>query len=226
MKKISLLCLALSTSAALFAQTTPQLRTQMERRVYAGVKAGAHMTTLNTSDFPSTTPVSSNYKTSFHGGFLVNVPLGANTFALQPELLYNRLGSKLNYTINVPPAPATTTTYEQDLHYISLPLMIQAKAANGLYVELGPQASYLIKAKTELSGSNTSEDNKSDFDNFDVAVNGGIGYLTRVGFGIGARYSHGLSNVLEDNGSGSNDAPEMKNRSFQVSLFYLFGAGK
>jgi hypothetical protein len=226
MKKISLLCLALSTSAALLAQSTPQLKTTMERRVFAGVKAGAHMSTVSTSNFPSTTGVSSNYKTSFHGGFLVNVPLGANTFSLQPELLYNRLGGKLNYTINVPPAPATTATYEQDLHYISLPLMLQARSANGLYVELGPQASYLIKAKAQAAGTNDSEDNKSDFDNFDVAVNGGIGYVTRVGFGVGARYSHGLSNTLEDDGSSTNNGPEMKNRAFSLSLFYLFGANK
>jgi hypothetical protein len=102
--------------------------------------------------------------------------------------------------------------------------MLQLKSPGGFFVELGPQASYLISAKMQMN--NTESNNKSTFDNFDIAVNGGLGYTSRVGLGIHGRYSHGLSNILEDGGGNNspNNGPELKNTVIQVGLHYMFGA--
>ncbi|MES2883133.1 MAG: porin family protein [Bacteroidota bacterium] len=225
MKKISVLVLALSTSVIVFAQNNPQLRTPMAKQVFFGVKAGANLANLRQENLSARTTIDG--KTSMHGGLFVNIPMG-NMWHFQPELLYNAQGAKLATYSGLTGTTATVT--EQDLNYISLPLMFQLKAANGIYLELGPQASYLIKAKQDAqSGATTGEvDNKASFDKFDIAANGGIGWTSRVGFGLSARYSHGLSNILEDGGgnNSANDGPEYKNSTFQIGLHYMFGASK
>jgi len=152
------------------------------------------------------------------GGFLVNIPVGTGGMAVQPELMYNGQGGKLTETSTL----GGTQRYEQDLHYLSLPIMLQWKSTSGLYLELGPQASYLFRA-TQDNGT-TDESNKDDFDNFDIAAAGGIGFMSRIGLGVGARYNYGLSNIWEDNGTNSN--AELKNRVLHVGLFYHFGAAK
>jgi hypothetical protein len=227
MKKISLFALALSTSMALFAQNQPQLRTQMADRPYFGVKGGVNLANLRQENLAMRTSIDG--KTSFHGGFFLNIPLGSNNWSFQPELLYNGQGAKLTTTTPTGITGGTTTTVnEWDLNYVSLPLMLKLKSDNGIYLELGPQASYLIRAKQDANGTTGEMDIKNQFDKFDVAANGGIGWVSRAGFGIGARYSHGLSNILEDGGGNNspNQGPELKNSTFQIGLFYMFGAGK
>ncbi|HEX2608334.1 MAG TPA: porin family protein [Flavisolibacter sp.] len=222
MKKISLFALALSTGMALFAQDQPRLTTPMTSAVRFGIKGGVNLANFRAHDFPSGTNVNTNTKTSFNGGFLVNIPL-AERFAFQPEVLYTGQGSKLTVKTTV---PATSTTYEQDLSYIAVPLMFQAKAPGGFFVEVGPQPAFLVRAQYETNNQKT--DNKSSFDKFDLGLNGGIGYLSRIGLGVNARYTLGLTNTLEDNGgnNSSNDGPEFKNQVIQFSLFWQFGAGK
>jgi hypothetical protein len=223
MKKISLIALALFTSLAVFSQGQPQLRTQTARATFFGIKAGANWAKFDVDEFPGT---SVNNKTSLHAGVFLNLPIGARNLNFQPELLYNAVGSKMRTTTTVG-SVTTEQPYEQDLSYISLPLMFQIRTPNGLFIELGPQPSFLISAKQEGPG-NTDTDNKASFDKFDLAMNAGIGFTTRVGFGVHARYSYGLTNVLEDGGGNNspNDGPELKNRVLQVGLHYMFGANK
>jgi hypothetical protein len=197
----------------------------MTKKAYFGVKAGANMANLRQENLATQTSIDN--KTTLHGGFFVNLPLGGNVH-LQPEILYNGQGAKLTTrSTNALNQPVTTIT-EQDLNYISLPIMLQVRSQSGLFLEFGPQASYLIRAKMDGNGMQGEVDNKRSFDNFDIAANGGIGWVSRVGFGINARYSHGLSNILEDGGGNNspNNGPEYKNSTFQIGLFYMFGAGK
>ncbi|MGN6163996.1 MAG: porin family protein [Flavisolibacter sp.] len=219
MKKISVIVLSLCVSAAAFSQNQPKLRTDMARAVRFGIKAGVNIAKLNVDEAPG---INSNTKTSMGGGFLVNIPVGSGGMAVQPELLYNGYGGKLSET----PTLGGTQRYEQDMHYISLPIMLQWRSTPGFYVELGPQVSYLFRA-TQDNGT-TDVSNKDDFDNFDIAAAGGIGYMSRIGLGVGARYNYGLSNVLEDGGgnNSSNNGPELKNRVLHIGLFYQFGAAK
>jgi hypothetical protein len=214
MKKISFIAVALSMGFFVSAQQ-PQLRTEMERTTRLGVKAGANFATMDINDAPG---ITSNKKTSLQGGLVLNIPVGMGGMAVQPELLYNGMGGKLTESSTL----GGTQRYEQDLHYISLPIMLQWKSPSGLYFELGPQASYLLKA-TQDNGT-TDVSNKDRFDKFDIAASGGVGFMSRIGLGVGARYNYGLSNTLEDNGT--NSTSELKNRVISVGLTYLFGAYK
>ena len=219
MKKISLIALALITSTAIFAQN--ENRTPMATKVRFGIKAGANLSKLRPSQVPAGTEVETNLHTSIGGGLLVNIPLGTGGLAVQPEVLFNGQGSKMNVTTTG--LGGSNMKYEQDMRYISVPVMLQWKSTGGFYAELGPQMSFLLDAKQEGPG-NAEVDNKDSFENFELAGAFGIGYMTRVGVAIGARYNHGFTNVL-DNESPSTD-PKLRHSVIHIGLAYHFGANK
>lgn len=228
MKKLSLLSLVFVTGMAVHAQdpamgttSTPTLRTPMASATRFGIKAGVNLATLEPDNYSGGNTFTANSKTSFHGGFFANIPLNG-MLRFQPELLFSSQGAKVKAT-TVGTGTSTTESYEQDLSYIALPLMFQYQTAGGFMVELGPQASYLIDAKKNGPGSAESS-NEPDFDRFDVAAVGGIGYLSRVGLGVNARYNFGLANILDE--GQAKGGQELKNRIFQVGLVYQFGANK
>lgn len=225
MKKISLFALALSSSMALFAQDN-QMTTPMARATRFGIKGGVNLAEFRANGFQSGTQPGTNMKTSFHGGFLLNAPLGTGGFAIQPEVVYSGQGSKLNVKTTVG-SVTTSQAYEQDLGYINVPIMLQWKSAGGFFVETGPQAGFLVRAKQDGPGD-TELDNKDNFDKFDFSWGAGLGYMSRVGLGIGARYNLGLTNTLEDGGgnNSANNGAELKNKVVQIGLFWQFGAGK
>jgi hypothetical protein len=221
MKKISSLALVLITSTALFAQNdnTPAPTTRF------GVKAGVNLSKLRPSDMPSGSDISTNLKTSFGGGFFVNIPLGTGGMAFQPEVLFNGQGSKLNVTTNVL-GVSSNMKYEQDLRYLSVPMMLQFRGNSGFYGEIGPQISFLLDARQDGPGDENIE-NEKNFENFEFSGGAGLGYVSRMGLGIGARYNHGFSNVLDNESSTSgSDNPRMRHSVISIGLFYQFGANK
>lgn len=54
--------------------------------------------------------------------------------------------------------------------------------------------------------------------NLDLSVGAGIGYHSRIGLGVGARYIAGLSKVGDF--SGNNIDPDFKNSVIQASIFW------
>jgi hypothetical protein len=221
MKKISLFGLALTASLVMFAQNYEK-PTPMAVKTRFGIKAGVNLAELMTKGYPSGFEPGTQMKTSMHGGFFVNVPVGTGGLAVQPEILYSGAGSKITSTSGG--LNPTTQNYEQDLRYIAVPVMLQWKSTGGIMVELGPQAAYLIQAKQDGPGE-TKTDNKSSFDKFDFSAGAGIGYLSRIGLGIGARYNWGFRNILDDGGN-SNNTAKLKNQVINIGLSWYFGAGK
>lgn len=215
MKKISLFALALTTSLALCAQNT-ELRTQMSNKTTFGIRAGANLANWKVNDFPAAMEPKVNMKTSMHAGVFVNMPLGTS-FRLQPGLEYSGQGSK--YEVG-------TMKGEQDMHYLNVPIMFQFRSTGGFFAETGPQPGFLLSANETSGGVET--DNKDDFDTFDLSWGVGLGFLSRVGLGVNARYNLGLVNTLEDGGGNNspNNGPELKNQVIQIGLVYHFGAHK
>lgn len=239
MKKISLSTLALATSFALFAQGDPvigtpnrdhkPLRTEMEVKTRFGIKAGVNMAKFNVNE-DNYTPTSSapegSYKTSYNAGVFVNIPVGGN-FRFQPELLLSGQGSKISEVINSS-AGTRTYRYEEDLNYVTLPLMFQLQSPGGFYAELGPRLSYLIDAKTKgTTPISTQETTDIDDlrDNLDIGWSAGVGYTTRIGLGIGARYNYGFRNIVKESSAG-NSRGDLENRVISFGLSYMFGAHK
>lgn len=222
MKKISLIALVLSTNLALFAQETKlQLVTPMAIKTRFGVRAGANLANFRLNDYATSTQPEVSQKTSYHAGVFVNIPISP-MFRFQPGVEYSGQGSKVA-KYNVIGSVPVTSSYEQDLKYINLPLMVQYVTKGGFMVEAGPQPGFLVSAIQDGPGSSTV-DKKNSFDKFDLSLGAGLGYLSRIGLGVNARYNFGLTSALED--GGTNNGPEVKNQVVQLGLVYHFGAFK
>ncbi|MBD0284271.1 MAG: PorT family protein [Flavisolibacter sp.] len=235
MKKLSLFTLALAVSMFVFAQNNPPtgsqsgsqgpLRTPMEVKTRFGIRGGVNLATLELDDDYNATNYNTNLKTSFHVGAFVNVPL-TEMFRFQPEVSYVGQGSKVNGTLVS--NTANSSNYELDLHYLAVPLMFQLQTTGGFFVELGPQAAFLLSGKEDpASGSKTDLKSKKLIKKTDFGAAGGIGYLSRIGLGANARYVHGFSNVFDSEGAPSNqNKRNFHNRGIQIGLVYHFGANK
>ena len=91
--------------------------------------------------------------------------------------------------------------------------MLQYHFGN-LYAEVGPQVGFKLD-------EDTPDGSSGDFaKSNDVAIVLGLGFETKIGLGINARYIMGLTSV------GETDSPDydsdFKNGVFQVGLFYTF----
>jgi hypothetical protein len=229
MKKISFLALAFISTLAVSAQQDPDkahkpMRTDMSVQTRFGLRAGVNLASLELDDDYSNTNYSTNSKTSFHAGAFVNIPIGG-VFRFQPEVSYVGQGSKVNGAFVS--TPLQSGRYELDFHYIAVPLMLQAQTNSGFFVEAGPQVALLLKAQEEQENTDVDLKDNDLVRTTDFGAAAGIGYLSRIGLGLNARYVHGFSNVFN-----SDDAPndtqdrEISNRGVQIGLVYHFGAHK
>lgn len=214
MKKMSFFALALCFGLAVSAQE-PQLRTERSNKTTFGLRAGLNFAKFNLSEFASGSEPDVNTKTSMHAGLFVNAPLGGS-FRIQPGVEYSGQGSKMKMG---------TTNSEQDMHYVNVPIMLQWRSNGGFFLETGPQPGFLISAK--MGGNGMAEvDNKDDYETFDLSWGAGLGWVSRVGLGLNARYNHGLTNTLDDDTPGTTPMGEVKNQVIQIGLVYHFGAHK
>ena len=212
---------------AIFAQDQPQqLRTEATAAPRFGLKGGVNLATLEMDDDVANTNYNTNLKTSFNVGAFVNLPVGTGMFRLQPEVVYSGQGSKVSGT-PVIGSRTSTDDYEVDIHYINVPIMAQIQTTGGFFVEAGPQFGVMISAKQD---NQTGDDPEiQDYvKKLDIGLGAGLGYLSRIGLGVGARYVHGFSNVWnrEDAPASAVSSLEMSNRVIQFSLIYQFGANK
>ena len=236
MKKISFFTLALVTGLASTAQVTTDpnsshkpIRTEMSTQTRFGLRGGVSLSSLELDDDYNATNYSTNSKTSFHAGAFVNIPLGTN-FRIQPEISYFGGGSKVRGNLVSNPLQSSGTgNYELDFHYVGIPVMFQYHTgSNGFFVELGPQASFLVKGQEEPSqGNKVNLKERELVKQLDFGAAAGLGYISRIGLGLNARYLHGFSNVFNsDNAPAGTQDREISTRSVQIGLVYHFGAAK
>jgi hypothetical protein len=148
-------------------------------------------------------------RVAYHIGGFLNIGL-SEALAVQPELLYNSVGSKMD-------EDGYELVYK--LNYISVPVNLMYSFGN-FNVHAGPQFSFLASAKGKASyqGEEAEVDMKEFFKSTDIAVNLGLG----ASFGklhASARYSMGITKIYD-----SEEEVDAKNGVIQLSLGYkLFG---
>ncbi|CAM3026000.1 PorT family protein [Chryseobacterium flavum] len=212
MKKL-ILGLAVTASTLAFAQQT----TSTSSATF-GVKGGMNVSSLsNGADLSD-----SKSKIGFNAGVFANIPL-ASSFSVQPEVLYNDLGSKVTREFT---AGGNTyrNEYSRNLGYIAVPVMFQYNATPEFFLEAGPEFGFLVSAKDKIKNSTNSNSStqiatldKDDFQTFNFGIGIGAGYYFLPNLGITARYTAGLTDIYKNN---SGDA--VKNNVFQVGLAYKF----
>lgn len=191
MKKLLLICLVL-VSAKGYSQS-------ILNRLEFGIKAGTNYSNFTDANFPTDPLI------GFHAGATVAFKFTKN-FMVQEEFLFSTQGAKIK----------GGTLGEQDLKlsYMSVPFLLKYRTNSGFYVEAGTQFGY--KLNEEVSGITTQNFAKK----IDMAGAGGIGYQSKLGLGIGARYIYGISKVGDFNATTITN--NFKNNSIQASVFYVF----
>lgn len=216
MKKL-ILGLAVTASSLAFAQKT-STATSSSNPITFGVKGGMNVSSLsNGADLSD-----SKSKIGFNAGVFANIPV-ASSFSIQPEVIYNDLGSKVTreYTVLGNKFKNESST---NLGYIAVPVMFQYNALPNLYLEAGPEFGFLVSAKDKFKSStngntNTqiSSRNKDDFKTFNFGIGIGAGYYFTQNLGVTVRYTAGVTDIYKTN---SGDA--VRNNVFQVGLAYKF----
>lgn len=166
-----------------------------------GVKAGVNFSNFVNSNFDHSTLV------GFHAGGILAFLLG-NNFAIQPEVLFSTQGARVN---------TGTSTEDYKISYLTVPVMAKYRFNGGFYLEAGPQFGF----KLSESVPNQSVNNFAK--NLDVSIDGGLGWHSNGGFGIGARYCVGISKVGNFDATVNNPngySPNFRNGVAQISLFY------
>jgi len=196
MKKLVLVLIVLGLASTKgFSQSFGQ---KLMKKLEFGIKAGGNYSDFTDASF-STDPLP-----GFHAGATVAYKF-TNNFMVQEEFLFSMQGAKV---LDGPLG-------EQDvkLYYVTVPILLKYRTNFGLYVEAGSQVG--IKVKEEVAGFEDTDFAKK----IDMGVVGGIGYQSKIGLGIGARYIYGLQKVPESTFANIN---EFKNNNIQASIFYVF----
>jgi hypothetical protein len=143
-----------------------------------------------------------NYKseaiTNYHFGLVAELPLG-ESFAFQPEVMYSTVGA--NYK-----AAGVLADINNELGYITIPVLAKINLSKTFSLDLGPQASFLVSNKDNV----LLDDPKS----FDFGAAAGLGIKVTKSIFLQGRYVVGLSEA-------STNA-DIKNSVVQVSAGFFF----
>jgi Outer membrane protein beta-barrel domain len=162
-----------------------------------GIKGGVNVYNVHNDNDIKYDP-----RTGYHFGLLGHIHFD-NQFAIQPEIVYSAQGAKIGDT-------------KYNLDYVNVPVLFQYMFDNGFRLQAGPQAGFLLSAKSKYN--NTTTDNKEDFKPIDLCASIGASYVVpSTGFGIDARYNLGLNNINK------NSTVNSTNRGLQLGVFYIFG---
>ena len=164
-----------------------------------GLKAGVNYANQNGT---AITVNSTNYKTeaisNYHIGLLAEVKLGER-FSIQPEVLYSTQGAKYD-------AVGVANDFTNDIGYISIPVMAKINLNNTFSLDFGPQASFLMSKKKDVS--------INDQKNLDFGAGGGLTIYITKGLFLQGRYIVGLTEISPE--------AKVKNSVLQVSAGFLF----
>ena len=190
-------------------------------QVKIGIKAGGLISNVAPEGVRFNYPgASRETKPAYLAGVLLAVPL-TNKFSAQAELLYSKKGMRFGYT----EALGQISRATNNLHYLSVPLLLRYHPIEQLSVGLGPEVSYLLGAyhRSHIGSLPNSE----RYEPLDVAMNLDVQYALLEKLSLGLRYSMGVYDVGRryELLSFGSDEPIVSdytfyNRSLQLSLTY------
>ncbi|MDY3520533.1 porin family protein [Riemerella anatipestifer] len=184
-----------------------------------GAKAGLNVSSISKGGYDDT-----KAKVGYYAGVFLNAPISGD-FSIQPEVLYNNLGSKTTMNAGILGKAET----KLNLDYISVPVMFQYKATPQFYLEAGPEFSFLVGANAKTSyetplksGQTVTELNKDNFNSFNFGMGLGLGFDITPNIGVNARYVAGFTDISKNGTTSASDNTTNKNNTFQVGLGVKF----
>ena len=164
------------------------------QKMSVGIKGG-----LNISDISG---VDGDNRLSGHLGLFLNGSINSK-WSIQPELLYSGQGQQFMFAGN---------EWTLALSYLQVPVMIQFHPIEKLYLEFGPQLSFLLAANNKNDGDKIEVD--GDFKKVDLGLGFGAGIMATRSLGIYARYNLGLTDIYKIY------EPDYMNRVAQIGISY------
>jgi len=195
--------LLLGSLSTLQAQDKVDNTTSMSPRF--GVKGGVNFSTVTGENFDSP-----DYRTNFHIGALVELPI-ASMFSLQAEALYSGQGFKSDINGGIIGGDGKV---EYQVDYINVPVLAKIYATKGLSFEVGPQFDFKVNETIDTENNDGNEIETSEAKSFQFGVAGGLTFQTQSGFFASGRYTYGLTDMLEDG--------DVHSSVFQVGVGYKF----
>jgi outer membrane protein OmpA-like peptidoglycan-associated protein len=192
---------------ALLCVTSSFAQTSDRYTVSGGVLGAANYSRFRLSEgIPGT---DTKFKWGYAPGAFVTFPLG-NMVSLELQGQYSRVGSKYE--------AGNTTTLDQELTYISVPLFLKLHAGKFFAINLGGQADFLMKATNKTLAVDV--DNEDAFEHNSLGVLGGFEIFPRGRVTLYGKYVHGLKRI--DESAALN--PGRYNQQIQAGAkFKLFG---
>lgn len=177
-----------------------------------GVKAGMNFANLTHS---AGSEEEESIFIGLTGGLFARLIVSEDIY-LQPEILFTGRGGRTEWTVQ-----EVIYSKEYCLQYIDLPVMVLFPMGEKGFFEIGPYASYLVKASLitspNLPNSGTVNLlNRDDFNNLDAGVAAGIGLEFNM-LSISVRYNYGLTNVARSP-MAESILDKGKNRFFQLTV--------
>jgi hypothetical protein len=221
MKKQILLFALVVISSGAFAQSS----------ISGGIRAGISSSSMrgdavdnlhNLLDFTNGAITTSGH-TGFFGGANVSIPV-SEAISIEPGLYYTQKGYEMKGELGLKGVEFLGANAKAKLnsYYVDVPVLLKVNL-NGFQVFAGPQISYLAKADLKTTAGllgfnllNKTLDATDQFNRWDAAVTGGVGYQFPSGFNISASYDHGLSKV------DANQNLESYNNGLKIGIGYRF----
>ncbi|WP_263841817.1 porin family protein [Salinibacter sp.] len=203
----SKLTASIATLALLLGLALP-MTSQAQSPIDLGVRGGVTQATFYGDDVAS-----NDFRPGFTGGVFLNYQVN-DVFAVQPEVLYSRRGTK-----NHNSAAGTDIRVRQDV--IEIPVLLKLSAPTApvtprLYV--GPALGFITNS--ELGNGNDADDGFTDVD-FSGVVGGEIAYALNKGplseIAVDGRYNLGLANLGD-----ANNFEDVRTSAFTGTLSLRF----
>ena len=179
MKKIMLSLVFISGIYAVNAQSWSD-------DVQFGIRGGLNVSTVVGDDFDEP-----DARNGYYAGLVVEVPLSERV-SVQPEVFYATQGFDLAAQDN-----QEDSSFKLD--YIQIPVMFKIYIIDGLNLQVGPQFGFKMNEEVNLIGGGTEIDFDTDsIKDFDMQIASGLEYKFGKNFFAQARYTRGVSKMIED----------------------------
>ena len=184
-----------------------------------GIKAGGNYSNISSDGSIS----ESKGKMGYYAGVFANLPV-AESFSIQPEVIYNNVGSKTTFKNNL-------ANFESNLNlnYITIPVMFQYNFVPEFYMEAGPEVGFLVSAKSTTKGEigglavdSRLNLNKDNFNAVNFGMGIGAGFNITPNIGINARYTAGFSDVTKTDNSANFGEGKNKVNNVQFGATFKF----
>lgn len=158
-------------------------------------------------------------RTGFFLGVNADIPV-ASGFSVEPGLYYTQKGYDLKGDLNIKGVDFLGANAKASLQtqYVDLPVLLKGNFG-GFQIFAGPQISYLMGADLKATAGilgvdllNKTIDASNQFNKWDAALTGGIGYQFSNGLNIMASYDYGLMKI------DANESVKAYNRGIKLGI--------